>query len=130
MKGSDNAKSREQEVAEISRGLKSIARDLELPVIVLSQLNRSAEKRDEGDKRPQLSDLRESGSIEQDADVVIMLCRPAYYDNEKNSNSINVGEALVMKNRNGPVGSVKMTFLKDILRFESYAPEHDMAAGE
>jgi len=130
MKGSDNAKSREQEVAEISRGLKSIARDLELPVIVLSQLNRSAEKREDGDKRPQLSDLRESGSIEQDADVVIMLYRPAYYDNEKNSSSINVGEALVMKNRNGPVGSVKMTFLKDILRFESYAPEHDMAAGE
>jgi len=130
MKGSASAKSREQEVAEISRGLKSIARDLEVPVIVLSQLNRSAEKRESEDKKPQLSDLRESGSIEQDADVVIMLYRPEYWDMERNANTVNVGEALVMKNRNGPVGSVKITFLKDILRFESYVPEQNVAAGE
>jgi replicative DNA helicase len=123
---------REQEVAEISRGLKSIARDMRIPVIVLSQLNRSAEKRDNDDKRPQLSDLRESGSIEQDADVVIMLYRAEYYDIGQNANNINIGEALVLKNRNGPVGQVKLTFHKDILRFETYVPEHDaqsIAAG-
>jgi replicative DNA helicase len=131
MRGSANRRdNREQEVAEISRGLKSIARDLRIPVIVLSQLNRSAEKRENDDKRPQLSDLRESGAIEQDADVVIMLYRPEYYDLEKNALTVNTGEALILKNRNGPVGQVKLTFQKDILRFVSYIPEHDAAAGE
>jgi replicative DNA helicase len=131
MRGSPNRRdNREQEVAEISRGLKSIARDLRIPVIVLSQLNRSAEKRENDDKRPQLSDLRESGAIEQDADVVIMLYRPEYYELEKNALTVNTGEALVLKNRNGPVGQVKLTFQKDILRFVSYVPEHDAAAGE
>jgi replicative DNA helicase len=119
---------REQEVAEISRGLKAIARELEIPVVVLSQLNRSAEKRD-NDKRPQLSDLRESGSIEQDADVVIMLYRDEYYDPEKNAEAENIQYAMVLKNRNGPVGNVKLTFRKDILRFESYTP-NEHAAGE
>jgi replicative DNA helicase len=121
---------REQEVAEISRSLKQIARDLRIPVIVLSQLNRSAEKRENDDKRPQLSDLRESGSIEQDADVVIMLYRPEYYVLDQNAQSKNKGEALILKNRNGPVGQVVLTFRKDILRFDSYHPDHDVAAGE
>ncbi|HYF51778.1 MAG TPA: replicative DNA helicase [Planctomycetota bacterium] len=127
--GLNKQANREQEVAEISRGLKAIARDMGIPMIVLSQLNRSAEKRENDDKRPQLSDLRESGSIEQDADVVIMLYRPEYYDIGQNANNINIGEALVLKNRNGPVGQVKLTFHKDILRFEGYVPEHDAAAG-
>ncbi|HYG75359.1 MAG TPA: replicative DNA helicase [Planctomycetota bacterium] len=132
MKGSVAGKNsnREQEVAEISRGLKSIARELRIPIIVLSQLNRSAEKRENEDKKPQLSDLRESGSIEQDADVVIMLYRPEYWNIEENAKTRNRGEALVMKNRNGPVGSVNLTFFKDILRFESYVPDHNAAAGE
>ncbi|HEY3323587.1 MAG TPA: replicative DNA helicase [Planctomycetota bacterium] len=131
MKGTSyGATNREQEVSEISRSLKGLARDLECPVIVLSQLNRSAEKRDDGDKRPQLSDLRESGAIEQDADVVIMLYRPEYYDLEANARHQNIGEALVLKNRNGPVGTVKLTFFKDVLRFEPYMPEHNVAAGE
>ena len=128
--GANKQTNREQEVAEISRGLKSIARDMGIPIIVLSQLNRSAEKRENDDKRPQLSDLRESGSIEQDADVVIMLYRPDYWNIETNSNALNIGEAMVMKNRNGPVGSVKLTFRKDILRFDSYVPDHTVAAGE
>ncbi|HLX62249.1 MAG TPA: replicative DNA helicase [Planctomycetota bacterium] len=114
---------RQEEVSEISRGLKGIARELNVPMIVLSQLNRSMEKRDNDDKRPALSDLRDSGAIEQDADVVIMLYREEYYDIEKNKENINHGEALVQKNRNGGVGSAKLTFIKDQLRFESYFPD-------
>lgn len=130
MRGPANRRdSREQEVAEISRSLKSIARDLKIPLVVLSQLNRSAEKRENDDKRPQLSDLRESGAIEQDADVVIMLYRAEYYDLEQNAKNINVGEALILKNRNGPVGQVKLTFHKDILRFSSHVPDHEAVAG-
>jgi len=123
--------SREQEVAELTRGLKALAREMEIPLVVLSQLNRATDKREEGDKRPQLSDLRESGAIEQDADVVIMLYRPEYYDVAQNAKNVNIGEALVLKNRNGPVGKVRLTFLKEILRFETYQPEHDaLAAGD
>ena len=129
MQGSPFAKNREQEVAELSRGLKALARDLRIPVIVLSQLNRAAERRENEDKRPQLADLRESGAIEQDADVVIMLYRQEYYDLGSNAKSENTGEALVLKNRNGPVGKVALTFLKDILLFESYSPETHSAAG-
>lgn len=120
---------RQEEVSEISRGMKSIARELNIPMIVLSQLNRSMEKRDGDDKRPALSDLRDSGAIEQDADVVIMLYREEYYDIEKNQNHINHGEALVLKNRNGAVGMVKLTFIKDELRFESYSGDHPQPPG-
>jgi replicative DNA helicase len=115
---------RQEEVSEISRGLKGIARELNVPMIVLSQLNRSMEKRDNDDRRPALSDLRDSGAIEQDADVVIMLYREEYYDIEQNKENINHGEALVQKNRNGAVGMAKLTFIKDQLRFESYFPDH------
>lgn len=120
---------REQEVAELSRGLKALARDLRVPVIVLSQLNRAAERRESEEKRPQLADLRESGAIEQDADVVIMLYRQEYYDLEGNAKTKNTGEALVLKNRNGPVGKVPLTFLKDILLFEGYRQNPEVAAG-
>lgn len=126
--GSERA-SRQEQVSEISRGLKSIARELRLPVIVLSQLNRSMEKKDGDDKRPALSDLRDSGAIEQDADVVIMLYRQEYYDLEQNTNHVNIGEALIQKNRNGQVGKVKLTFFKNELRFETYSSEHDALAG-
>jgi replicative DNA helicase len=129
MQGSPGFKNREQEVAEISRGLKNLARDLKIPIIALSQLNRAMEGRDVQDKRPQLSDLRESGAIEQDADVVIMLYRQEYYDLGRDSKTENTGEALVLKNRNGPVGKVALTFQKDILRFDTYMPETHAAAG-
>ena len=89
-----------------------------------AQLSRSNEQRT-GDKKPLLSDLRESGSIEQDADVVIMLYRGDYYEPGKDTQT----EAMVMKNRNGPVGNVKLAFRKDILRFDSYIPESN-AVGE
>jgi replicative DNA helicase len=109
---------REQQVAEISRGLKALAKELEVPVLVLSQLNRSAEKEN---RTPKLSDLRESGSIEQDADVVLMLARPKDAD-EKFQVAADSAELIVAKQRNGPVGDLKLTFLRDITRFENYTP--------
>ncbi|MEI6233802.1 MAG: replicative DNA helicase [Planctomycetota bacterium] len=121
---------RQEEVSEISRGLKAISRELDIPMIVLSQLNRSMEKRDGDDKRPALSDLRDSGAIEQDADVVIMLYREEYYDIQKNQNNVNQGEALVLKNRNGAVGMAKLTFFKDQLRFENFTPDESSAGGQ
>ncbi|MDX2185426.1 MAG: replicative DNA helicase [Opitutaceae bacterium] len=107
---------REQQVAEISRGLKALAKELNVPVLVLSQLNRSAEKEN---RTPKLSDLRESGSIEQDADVVLMLARPKDAD-EKFQVAADSAELIVAKQRNGPVGELKLTFLRDITRFENY----------
>jgi len=107
---------REQQVAEASRGLKAIAKELDLPVLVLSQLNRSSEK---DNRTPKLSDLRESGSIEQDADVVLMLARPRDAD-EKFQVAADSAELIVAKQRNGPVGELKLTFLRDITRFENF----------
>lgn len=109
---------REQQVAEISRGLKALSKELNVPVLVLSQLNRSAEKEN---RTPKLSDLRESGSIEQDADVVLMLARPKDAD-EKFQVAADSAELIVAKQRNGPVGELKLTFLRDITRFENYTP--------
>ena len=107
---------REQQVAEMSRGLKALAKELDVPVLVLSQLNRAAEKEN---RSPKLSDLRESGSIEQDADVVLMLARPKDAD-EKFQVAADSAELIVAKQRNGPVGELKLTFLRDITRFENY----------
>lgn len=107
---------RQQEISIISRGLKSLARELSIPVIAVSQLNRSVEAR-EG-HRPRMSDLRESGSIEQDADVVVLLHRDKYYDPEKDDDT---AELIIAKQRNGPTGVVKLTFLSHFMRFESLA---------
>ena len=107
---------REQQVAEASRGLKALAKELDVPVLVLSQLNRSSEK---DNRTPKLSDLRESGSIEQDADVVLMLARPKDAD-EKFQVAADSAELIVAKQRNGPVGDLKLTFLRDITRFENF----------
>jgi len=107
---------REQQVAEASRGLKSLAKELDVPVLVLSQLNRSSEKEN---RVPKLADLRESGSIEQDADVVLMLARPRDAD-EKFQVAADSAELIVAKQRNGPVGELKLTFLRDITRFENF----------
>jgi replicative DNA helicase len=112
----DSKMPREQQVAEASRGLKSLAKELNLPVVVLSQLNRSSEKEN---RTPKLADLRESGSIEQDADVVLMLARPKDAD-EKFQVAADSAELIVAKQRNGPVGELKLTFLRDITRFENY----------
>jgi replicative DNA helicase len=107
---------REQQVAEASRGLKALAKELDLPVVVLSQLNRSSEK---DQRMTRLSDLRESGSIEQDADVVLMLARPKEAD-EKFQVAADQAELIIAKQRNGPVGELKLTFLRDITRFENF----------
>ena len=110
----DSKVPREQQVAEASRGLKALAKELDLPVLVLSQLNRSSEKED---RKPRLSDLRESGSIEQDADVVLMLAPPKDADEKIEAPY----ELIVAKQRNGPIGRVELTFLKPTTRFENYA---------
>jgi replicative DNA helicase len=130
--GGDNRGSREQEVSMISRSLKAIAKELDIPIIALSQLNRSVESR-EG-KRPQLSDLRESGAIEQDADMVIFIHRPEYYgiteDDEGNSLR-NVAEIIIAKHRNGAVGDVRLSFRKELARFvdlEEYPSDFDPMA--
>ncbi|MDO8142354.1 MAG: replicative DNA helicase [Candidatus Brocadiales bacterium] len=112
---SSRAENRQQEISIISRGLKSLARELKIPVIAVSQLNRSVETR-EGHK-PRMSDLRESGSIEQDADVIILLHRDNYYDPEKD----NTAELIIAKQRNGPTGVVKLAFRSHFMRFESLA---------
>ena len=108
--------SRQQEISDISRSLKSLARELKVPVIALSQLSRGVELRAE--KRPQLSDLRESGSLEQDADIVMFLYREEYYDHETENS--NLAELLIAKNRNGPTTNVTLQFQKECMAFRSY----------
>lgn len=109
---------RHEEIAKISRRLKAMARELGVPVIALSQLNRAVEGRSGDDRRPRLSDLRESGQIEQDADTVILLHRPEYYDP---ADQPGVAEAIVAKNRNGPTGTARLCFRKNCTRFDSLA---------
>ena len=127
-KGSGN---REQEVAFISRTLKAIAKELNVPMIALSQLSRATEQRG-GSKRPQLSDLRESGAIEQDADIVAFIHRPEYYGMNTDENGMptaGMAEIILAKHRNGAVCDVKLRFLKDQARFaDMEADEHSTAA--
>lgn len=125
--GRGKGDNRQQEISEISRTLKMIARELEVPVIALSQLSRSVEQRQ--DKRPMLSDLRESGSIEQDADIVAFLYRDDYYNPETEKK--NIIEILISKQRNGPTGKVELVFLKNFNKFVNLDRGHaPMAVGE
>ncbi len=111
----NNTENRQQEITSISRGLKALAKELDVPVVAISQLNRSVEQR-EGHK-PRMSDLRESGSIEQDADVVMLLHRDDYYDPNKNPGLVELN---VVKQRNGPIGKVELKFIKNMLRFKNH----------
>ncbi len=120
IQGSGRRENRQQEVSEISRFLKGLARELEVPVIALSQLSRSVESRQ--DKRPMMSDIRESGSIEQDADIVAFLYREDYYDRETENKDII--EIIIAKQRNGPVGDVKLAFVKKYNKFVNIDTAH------
>lgn len=122
MQGPARAESREREISMISRNLKVLAKELDIPVIALSQLRRSVEERN--DKRPILSDLRESGALEQDADVVIFIHRPELYGIETypdGESTAGVAEVMISKQRNGPTGEVKLTFIRQYARFEDLA---------
>jgi len=123
MQGSSGADSRQQEISEISRSLKALARELSVPLIAVSQLSRAVEQR--ADHRPQLSDLRESGAIEQDADLVVLLVREEYYNpSEENKGKADV---IIAKQRNGPVGTIKLAFISEHTRFEDLAEEEEFA---
>jgi replicative DNA helicase len=118
--GGEGGGNREQEISFISRSLKSIAKELAVPVIALSQLSRAVETRG-GDKRPMLSDLRESGAIEQDADMVMFLYRPEYYkiNEDENGNSLlGIGEVIVAKHRNGALKNIPLRFIDTLAKFE------------
>lgn len=137
-KTSESAKSngnREQEISTISRSIKEIAKELNVPIIALAQLSRSVEQRG-GDKRPILSDLRESGAIEQDADIVSFIYRPDYYgfttDGDTGEDNTGIGEIIVAKHRNGAQGKVRLRFIDQYARFDNLneIPDYEQIQGE
>lgn len=133
MQGKSSSENRAQEISDISRSLKAMAKELNVPVLALSQLNRSLENRT--DKRPQLADLRESGAIEQDADVIMFIYRDEVYNRAEGNPNRGLAEIIVGKQRNGPTGVIKLSFLGEYTRFENYSnrapdfrPEPNMEA--
>ena len=120
VQGRSRAESRQIEISEISRSLKALAKDLNIPVVVLSQLNRKVE--DRPNKRPQIADLRESGAIEQDADIIAFIYRDEVYHGTTDENK-NIAEIIVAKQRNGPTGAFRLTFQKEFTRFRDHTDE-------
>ncbi|MBQ7528456.1 replicative DNA helicase, partial [bacterium] len=121
IKGTGRHENRVQEITDISRQLKTLAKEFRVPIIALSQLSRNLESRQ--DKRPMLSDLRESGAIEQDADLVTFLYRDEYYN--KQSSEKNIAEVIIAKHRNGPIGSLKLEFIKEFGCFRNLESERE-----
>jgi len=124
MRGRASMESRQQEISEISRSLKALAKELNVPVVALSQLSRAVEARQARDFKPQLSDLRESGALEQDADVILFLYRQSQYKEDLPPDEKNIAEVIIGKQRNGPVGTVRVVFLPQYARFENVAEQH------
>ncbi|MCF8067256.1 MAG: replicative DNA helicase [Desulfobacterales bacterium] len=122
MQGRQSAERRDLEISEISRSLKGLAKEMNIPIIALSQLNRKLEER--ADKRPMLSDLRESGALEQDADMVAFIYRDEVYNKDENNPNRGKAEIILSKHRNGPTGVAHLAFLKSYTRFEDLAPDH------
>jgi replicative DNA helicase len=123
MRGRTGAENRQQEISDISRSLKALAKELGVPVVALSQLSRAVEARAQRDFKPQLSDLRESGALEQDADVILFLYRPSVYKEDLPPDEANVAEVIIGKQRNGPTGTVRVVFLPQYARFENLVDE-------
>jgi replicative DNA helicase len=125
MTGPTRAENRQQEISIISRSLKALAKELNIPVVALSQLSRAVEMRG-GSRRPQLADLRESGAIEQDADVVLFVYRAAHYgitEDEDGNSTKGMAEIIIGKQRNGPTGTVRLAWIDKYAKFENLAPE-------
>ncbi len=123
MRSPEYAENRVQEISDISRSLKALARELEVPVVALSQLSRASEQRG-GERRPILSDLRDSGAIEQDADLVVFIHRPEYYDREDDTKK-GLADIMLAKNRNGPTGDVQLRFSREYTRFDNFSTRDD-----
>jgi replicative DNA helicase len=124
MRGRSGIENRQQEISEISRSLKALAKEINVPVVALSQLSRAVEARSQRDFRPQLSDLRESGALEQDSDLILFLYRQSVYKEDLPPDEANIAEVIIGKQRNGPIGTVKVVFLPQYARFENIADHH------
>jgi len=125
MRSPEYSENRVQEISDVSRSLKGLARELQVPVIALSQLSRASEQRG-GERKPILSDLRDSGAIEQDADIVIFIHRPEYYDKDDETKR-GVAEIMLAKHRNGPTGDITLRFSREFTRFDSFTAREEPA---